>query len=619
MSPISHPLVKNLLEFLDAKYVITDPEKSLRYRKGYRSGRGDALAVVKPANLLEYWKVLELAHQFDVIVIPQASNTSLTEGSIPTGGYDRDVIVVNGSRMTEVQLINQGEQVLAFPGTTLYQLEATLKPLGREPHSVIGSSCLGASVIGGICNNSGGALVQRGPAYTELSLYARINNQGELELVNHLGIDLGQTPYEILTNLENRQFDLENVPASDKFGHNHSYQERVKDVNADSPARFNADPNQLYEASGSSGKLAIFAVRLDTFKAVQDKHVFYIGTNSPAVLEKIRRHSLTEFSQLPISGEYMHRDIYKIAKEYGKDSFVVINKLGTDRLPLLFGLKADAERLLDKTRLFKPFVPDRIMQQAGKILPNHLPERMEEYHKRFEHHLILTVSGETFNEAYHYLADFFQKMENEGDFFVCTPEEGAKATLHRFVAAGAAIRFQEVHQDEYDDILALDIALRRNDENWFEELPEEISSQIEHKLYYGHFLCHVLHQDYILKKGVDAHKLKEQMLELLDQRGALYPAEHNVGHLYKAAPALVEHYKQNDPTNSFNPGIGKTSKLKNWAESNPTQDSNGQLHLPAAKTEKKIILENHPKVKLGIAIAAVVGAASLVRAIKKRK
>ncbi|XPE64803.1 hypothetical protein ACNKHU_13125 [Shigella flexneri] len=28
----------------------------------------------------------------------------------------------------------------------------------------------------------------------------------------------------------------------------------------------------------------------------------------------------------------------------------------------------------------------------------------------------------------------------EGDFFVCTPEEGNKAFLHRFAAAGAAIR-----------------------------------------------------------------------------------------------------------------------------------------------------------------------------------
>ena len=46
-----------------------------------------------------------------------------------------------------------------------------------------------------IANNSGGALVKRGPAYTELALFGQVNKEGELELVNHLGIEgLGETP-----------------------------------------------------------------------------------------------------------------------------------------------------------------------------------------------------------------------------------------------------------------------------------------------------------------------------------------------------------------------------------------------------------------------------------------
>ncbi|MBD5754144.1 D-lactate dehydrogenase, partial [Citrobacter freundii] len=145
--------------------------------------------------------------------------------------------------------------------------------------------------------------------------------------------------------------------------------------------------------------------------------------------------------------------------------------------------------------------------------------------------------------------------------------EGSKAFLHRFAAAGAAIRYQAVHADEVEDILALDIALRRNDTEWYEHMPPEIDSQLVHKLYYGHFMCYVFHQDYIVKKGVDAHALKEQMLELLHERGAQYPAEHNVGHLYKAPETLTRFYRENDPTNSMNPGIGKTSKQKFWKES----------------------------------------------------
>ena len=73
-----------------------------------------------------------------------------------------------------------------------------------------------------------------------------------------------------------------------------------------------------------------------------------------------------------------------------------------------------------------------------------------------------------------------------------------------------------------------------------------------------------MHQDYVLKKGVDPKELKEKMLALLDERGAQYPAEHNVGHLYKAPEQLKSFYKQSDPTNTMNPGLGKTTKRKNW-------------------------------------------------------
>ena len=132
------------------------------------------------------------------------------------------------------------------------------------------------------------------------------------------------------------------------------------------------------------------------------------------------------------------------------------------------------------------------------------------------------------------------------------------------MAAGAAIRYRAVHHREVEDILALDIALKRNDRDWFETFPEDVRAQIHHALYYGHFFCHVFHQDYVVRKGCDVEMLKRRLCELLDARGAEYPAEHNVGHLYRAKPALEAFYRELDPTNSFNPGIGITSKVKDW-------------------------------------------------------
>lgn len=110
-------------------------------------------------------------------------------------------------------------------------------------------------------------------------------------------------------------------------------------------------------------------------------------------------------------------------------------------------------------------------------------------------------------------------------------------------------------------------ALRRNGRDWFETLPPAIDAPIAIKLYYGHFLCHVFHQDYIVLKGTDCVALEHRMWQLLDRRGAEYPAGHNVGHLYDAKPSLRSFYESLDPCNCFNPGIGHTSKFVKYRES----------------------------------------------------
>ena len=59
-------------------------------------------------------------------------------------------------------------------------------------------------------------------------------------------------------------------------------------------------------------------------------------------------------------------------------------------------------------------------------------------------------------------------------------------------------------------------------------------------------------------------KIKKKMFEIYDRRGAEYPSEHNVGHEYVAKKDLLNFYKKLDPTNSFNSGIGFSSKNKFW-------------------------------------------------------
>ena len=553
-------LLARLRDVVGRGHVLTGARATERFRRGFRSGEGEALCVVQPGTLLEQWRVLEACVVADKIVIMQAANTGLTEGSTPSGAYDRDVVLINTRRMDGIVPLNGGAQVISFPGATLFALEKMLAPLGREPHSVIGSSCIGASIVGGVCNNSGGSLVERGPSYTELSLYAQVDAEGRLKLVNHLGIDLGETAEEILTRLETGDFDKTPAPTNRKASST-DYAATVRDVEAASPARFNADKTRLYESAGCAGKLGVFAVRLDTYETPKAQKTFYIGTNDVDDLTELRRHILSEFETLPVSAEYMEREVFDITERYGKDTVMMIDWFGTDRLPTFFAIKGAVDARLRRVPGLSN-VTDRVMQGISRLTPAVLPEKMREYRDRFRHHLILKVRDEGIAEAALFLARFTEARE--AAFFECTVREAKIAGLHRFAAAGAAVRYMALHRGEVEDILALDIALRRNDRDWYEVLPPEIEEQIVHKLYYGHFLCHVLHQDYVLRRGADPKALKAAMLALLDQRGAEYPAEHNVGHFYPAKPELAAHYACCDPTNSFNPGIGKMSKARNY-------------------------------------------------------
>ena len=554
---------KDIESIVGKRQLITARWRKQPYSKGWRYGEGKAFAVAKPKSLIEIWRILEICVRDNIIIIMQAANTGLTGGSTPYGDdYDRQILIINTMRINDIHIINEGKQIVGLTGSTLYNLEKKLKPYGREPHSIIGSTSIGASIIGGVCNNSGGSLVKRGPAYTELALYAKINKNGRLELVNELGIELGSSPEEILKNLQNQNYHKSDIKISDKLASDDKYSEIVRQINKNTPARYNSDSRLLYGASGSAGKIAVFAVRLDTYPIPKKNKVFYVGSNNPDIFWKIRRDILSKFKTLPTLGDYLHRDCYDAAKKYSKDTFVVIEKLGTKFLPTLFELKRSVDIIASKLKILPNNFSDRLMQFLSNFWPNHLPKRMEKFRDLFEHHWVIEMSDDGIEEAENYFKKFFK--DNEGDYFICNEYEAKKASLHRFVSASAIGRYHVLNSKKHGEMMSMDIAFPRNEKDWFEKLPKEIDDMFEMKLYYGHLFCHVLHQNYILKKDVDAEKLKEKLLKVYDKRGAEYPAEHNVGHEYYAKPNLSKFYKKLDPTNIFNPGIGKTSKLKDW-------------------------------------------------------
>ena len=554
-------IIEQLKLVVGHKGVLSSKSKTAYYRSGFRSGFGGSVGVVFPKSLIELWETLKVCVDANCAIIMQATKTGLTEGSSPSGfDYDREVIIINITRIKKIILLDGGKQVIAFPGSTLHELEGELTSIKRTPHSVIGSTTIGATIVGGIANNAGGALCKRGSSYTELSLYARVNEEGNLELINHLGIEnLGETPEEIFENLEKGSFSKENIQGMDKAASDREYQNRIRNIDAEIPNRYNADPNRLYEVSGSAGKVVAFAVRVDTYPMPKEKKVFYLGTNNPSDFSKLRKDILKNFSELPEMCEYMNREIFDTAKKYGKDVFLSIKHIGTKRLPKLYAIKSNMEYYLNKIPLVPKFLPDQILYYLSRLFPEHLPKRLIDYRNQYEHYLILDMSDEGIDEARKYLEKEWSSLDGVG-FFECNEDEQKSALMHRFAAAGAAIRYQTIHQRKTEEVLALDIALLGNDTEWMEKIPDEIKEDLDLSLYYGHFMCHVFHHDYILKKGTNIKAVKENLLKRLDQKSAKYPAEHNVGHMYKADESLQKHYLELDPTNTFNPGIGFTDK-----------------------------------------------------------
>lgn len=506
-------IVPLLQSILAKDQLLTREDDKAYYTKGFRVGKGQALAVAIPQTLLQLWQVLQACVACDKIILMQAANTGVTGGSTPDGSdYDREVVIISTRQLKGVQVIDNAQQIIAFPGSTLTELENALRPHHKEPHSVIGSSCIGASVIGGVCNNSGGSLIRRGPAFTEKSLFAQINHDGSLSLVNHLGIELGDTPEEMINRLERRQYSTGTAADWEGKIWADDYAAILRDTTADTPTRFNGNPKYLHDSSGSAGKVAVFAVRLSTFDASDKTDSFYIGTNNESELVALRRYLLENLPELPLQAEYIHRNAFDITTGYAKHIYWAINRLGPEALPSLMAGKAKWDQRVKKLRFLPLNLIDKLLQLGNQLTPKMVAKRILRYRDRFEHHLMIKAEAHQGAELERLLAQFFS--DKSGQFFRCDAREEKDAFLVRFGVGSCTIAYCDYHGiDTNQRLIAFDVALRRNDSQWRITLPPQLQAQVLEESCCGHFFCFVNHQDYILKPGVDGAAFKHQVLE----------------------------------------------------------------------------------------------------------
>ena len=152
--------------------------------------------------------------------------------------------------------------------------------------------------------------------------------------------------------------------------------------------------------------------------------------------------------------------------------FLAIQHLGTGWLPMMFAAKGRLDAFYTRFEFIPHDLSDRIMQGIGSLFPKHLPKRLYDYHERFEHHLMLRMAGGGIERPGPISVRTFLRRR-----VLSSSVRLTKARRLFYTTAGAAVRCRAIHRNEVEDIVALDIALPRNETDWFEHLPEDITSR----------------------------------------------------------------------------------------------------------------------------------------------
>src|SRR5699024_2656577 len=169
-NPRSAGAVEAFTEIMGRRHVLTSARATAPYAMGDRFGAGEVLAVLRPGSLVDMWRALQVCVDHDLIVITQAANTGLTGGSGRGDQYyDRDIVIISTLRIDQIHLLHDAREAVCLAGATLFSLEDKLAPHGREPHSVIGSTSIGASAGGGLAYISVVRRVRQVQAFTEQS------------------------------------------------------------------------------------------------------------------------------------------------------------------------------------------------------------------------------------------------------------------------------------------------------------------------------------------------------------------------------------------------------------------------------------------------------------------
>ena len=157
-SPLERPspaLIAQFTDIVGAAHALTDPDAQLPYLREWRDlYLGKAAAVLRPGSTDEVSRILALANEHRVGVVPQAGNTGLVGGQIPFE-HGREIIV-SVARMDKVRAVDaSGGSLTVEAGVTLANVQAEATKVGRLFPLSLPSE--GTCRIGGnLATNAGG-------------------------------------------------------------------------------------------------------------------------------------------------------------------------------------------------------------------------------------------------------------------------------------------------------------------------------------------------------------------------------------------------------------------------------------------------------------------------------
>jgi len=557
------------------------------YLTGARLGSGgSALCVLTPRSLQEVATCVKLIVDADCVILPQGSNTGLTGGSVPRVVHDgRPVVVISMKYLDSFFPIDGGKRVVCMAGAGLADLSRDIPTWfpDRESHSILGSTFLNPTTAAGVAFGSGGTQLRKGPAYTDRAMYIKVqqNKFGEnvVKVVNRLGIngiedkDFHEGSGNAVDQLEAYQRDVKEgysramvtssrSPNGQAKAHDTNYATHVCKNNED-VSRYNADCSGL-ECNRSEGKVLILATVHDTFPSPAHSRHFWISFADLETALAFRREvCLQNAKDLPVSVEYMNRDSFDVIDTAGRGQASIIQLLGVSSpyIKHLWNIKLWIESLpITNSNLWC----DQFLYYVNSIFPETLPKRMMESGTAMDHHVAMTV-GEFGDGNMKILLDRLHTFASNHDkekivIHECqSSSEAQSLTAFRFVAA-SAFRTWCVGNDGAQGI-SVDYALPKNGG----QIPKLTSVPLK-RMRYSHFGCNVVHEDLAYGPNVDVEAAKLQLKRTVEIKKGKLPAEHGHGTEYHAPKPTQKRWKQMDPLNVFNPGVGGLSTNYKYKE-----------------------------------------------------